>query len=107
MHFNWNASSDSVSGLFDPLKCSFSLRGKSIVLMMEYFRNAKTAIGQMLASEDSNAFGNPPMGMNGGGERFEMMIPGNKVGMIIGKGGENIRNMQESTGAKIVIIQVI
>lgn len=46
------------------------------------------------------------MGMNGGSERFELMVPGHKVGMIIGKGGENIRNMQESTGAKIVIIQV-
>jgi len=46
------------------------------------------------------------MAMNGGSERFEMMVPGHKVGMIIGKGGENIRNMQESTGAKIVIVQV-
>jgi len=70
------------------------------------FSNAKTAIGQMLASEDANSFGPPSMGMNGGGERFEMMVPGNKVGMIIGKGGENIRNMQESTGAKVVIVQV-
>jgi far upstream element-binding protein len=46
------------------------------------------------------------MGMNGGTERFEVMVPGHKVGMIIGKGGENIRNMQETTGAKIVIVQV-
>jgi len=74
--------------------------------MPQAIADAKAAIGQMLASEDSNAFGAPAMGgMNGGGERFEMMIPGNKVGMIIGKGGENIRNMQESTGAKIVIVQ--
>ena len=35
----------------------------------------------------------------------EMMIPGNLVARVIGKGGEVIKAMQEETGAKIVIIQ--
>ena len=35
----------------------------------------------------------------------EMMIPGNLVARVIGKGGEVIKAMQEESGAKIVIIQ--
>ena len=34
-----------------------------------------------------------------------MMIPGNKVGLVIGKGGETIKMLQEQTGAKMIIIQ--
>merc|ERR1719410_1338690 len=41
----------------------------------------------------------------GGGGNFEMMIPGNLVARVIGKGGEVIKALQEETGAKIVIIQ--
>ena len=37
---------------------------------------------------------------------FEMMVPGHKVGLIIGKAGETIKQLQEQSGAKIVIIQV-
>lgn len=33
------------------------------------------------------------------------MIPGPKVGLIIGKGGESIKQLQEKSGAKMVIIQ--
>jgi hypothetical protein len=41
-----------------------------------------------------------------GGGSFEMMIEGPLVARVIGKGGENIKRLQEETGAKIVIIQV-
>merc|ERR1719384_2416065 len=41
----------------------------------------------------------------GGGGMFEMMVPGHKVGLIIGKGGETIKQLQERSGAKIIIIQ--
>jgi len=43
-------------------------------------------------------------GMGGGGA-FEMMLEGPLVARVIGKGGENIKRLQEETGAKIVIIQ--
>merc|ERR1719150_2944577 len=43
-------------------------------------------------------------GMSGGG-CFEMLVPGHKVGLIIGKGGETIKQLQERSGAKIIIIQ--
>ncbi|XP_065212371.1 far upstream element-binding protein 3 isoform X1 [Planococcus citri] len=37
--------------------------------------------------------------------QIEMMVPGPKVGLIIGKGGETIKQLQEKSGAKMVIIQ--
>ncbi|XP_020695877.1 far upstream element-binding protein 1 [Dendrobium catenatum] len=39
-----------------------------------------------------------------GAEHFSMQVPNNKVGLIIGKGGENIKNMQATTGARIQVI---
>ncbi|TVU43739.1 hypothetical protein EJB05_10229 [Eragrostis curvula] len=39
-----------------------------------------------------------------GSEVFEMTIPDNKVGIIIGKGGESIRSMQGRSGARIQLI---
>ncbi|XP_021376155.1 far upstream element-binding protein 2-like isoform X2 [Mizuhopecten yessoensis] len=46
-----------------------------------------------------------PMGHNEGNTVVEMMIPGDKVGLIIGKGGENIKQMQERACVKMVMIQ--
>ncbi|XP_043462521.1 far upstream element-binding protein 1 isoform X1 [Leptopilina heterotoma] len=44
--------------------------------------------------------------MMGGHPGFvEIMIPGPKVGLIIGKGGETIKHLQEKSGAKMVVIQ--
>lgn len=37
--------------------------------------------------------------------QIEIMVPGPKVGLIIGKGGETIKQLQEKSGAKMVIIQ--
>lgn len=47
------------------------------------------------------------MNMGGPGARssMEIMIPGPKVGLIIGKGGETIKQLQEKSGAKMVVIQ--
>ncbi|OMO66933.1 hypothetical protein CCACVL1_20926 [Corchorus capsularis] len=39
-----------------------------------------------------------------GSEHFEMQIPNNKVGLVIGKGGETIKSMQARTGARIQVI---
>ncbi|KFK32529.1 hypothetical protein AALP_AA6G255200 [Arabis alpina] len=43
-------------------------------------------------------------GGQAGGEQFSMMIPNNKVGLVIGKGGETIKSMQAKTGARIQVI---
>lgn len=50
-----------------------------------------------------------PMNVGGaGGGRVithEMLIPGSKCGLVIGKGGETIKNLQEKAGVKMVMIQ--
>lgn len=69
---------------------------------------AKASIDRIIANEGSGPQRGPPgMGgpQGGGGGFFEMVVQGHKVGLIIGKGGETIKHLQESTGAKIVIIQ--
>lgn len=43
--------------------------------------------------------------MSDGTTTVEMMIPSSKVGLIIGKGGETIKNLQERAGVKMVMIQ--
>lgn len=63
---------------------------------------AKTMIERIIANETMKAMskvGQPPTHVH------EMMIPGNLVARVIGKGGEVIKAMQEESGAKIVIIQ--
>lgn len=47
----------------------------------------------------------PPPGPSGFPSYQEIMVPGSKVGLVIGKGGETIKMLQEKTGAKMVIIQ--
>lgn len=47
----------------------------------------------------------PPAGAGGFPPYQEIMVPGSKVGLVIGKGGETIKMLQEKTGAKMVIIQ--
>jgi len=67
---------------------------------------AKELINKVISNENDKAAmrGNLPTDTNCGG-LHEMMIPGNLVARIIGKGGEIIKALQEETGAKIVIIQ--
>lgn len=85
---------------------------------------ARAAIDRIIASEGTGpprgpggpggGMGGAPMGGGGGGMggghggpggMFEMSVPGHKVGLIIGKGGETIKQLQERSGAKIIIIQ--
>jgi len=89
---------------------------------------ARSAIERIIASEGSGPGGGPRGppggggggmgapgggmggpggggGGGGGGGMFEMNVPGHKVGLIIGKGGETIKQLQERSGAKIIIIQ--
>lgn len=50
---------------------------------------------------------NPGMGMGDGGSEksMEMQIPADKCGLIIGKGGETIKMLQQSLGVKMLLIQ--
>lgn len=71
--------------------------------MPSSIQQAKEAINKIIANEGTG--GAPGGGNRGGAGFFEMMVPGHKVGLVIGKGGEMIKQMQEQSGAKIVIIQ--
>merc|ERR1719376_73265 len=57
-------------------------------------------------SDRGSGGGRPGMGGGGGGgNQVVIGFPGDKVGLIIGKGGETVKQLQEQSGAKIVIIQ--
>ncbi|KAF2689187.1 hypothetical protein K458DRAFT_383847 [Lentithecium fluviatile CBS 122367] len=60
---------------------------------------------QQQRRDNSNPYGGGPGG--GGGERINdtIMVPSDAVGMIIGKGGETIKDMQATTGCKINVSQ--
>lgn len=49
----------------------------------------------------------PPREFSGGSDKINdaIYVPSDAVGMIIGKGGETIREMQNSTGCKINVAQ--
>ncbi|XP_026750749.1 far upstream element-binding protein 3 isoform X2 [Galleria mellonella] len=50
--------------------------------------------------------GMPPLPRGGGlAITEEVMLPGPKVGLIIGKNGKTIKQLQEQSGAKMVVIQ--
>ena len=49
---------------------------------------------------------NPPVyAPSGPMSMVEIMIPGSKAGLVIGKNGETIKQLQEENGVKMVLIQ--
>jgi far upstream element-binding protein len=44
-------------------------------------------------------------GRGGNIEVFEMRVPTNKCGLIIGKGGETIKRLGEQYGVKLIVVQ--
>ncbi|XP_054004511.1 far upstream element-binding protein 3 isoform X2 [Hylaeus anthracinus] len=73
-------------------------RAKELVLSIVNQRSRTEGIGDMnMSGNNSGMMGHPGF--------VEIMIPGPKVGLIIGKGGETIKQLQEKSGAKMVVIQ--
>ncbi|XP_059640484.1 uncharacterized protein LOC132282735 [Cornus florida] len=73
----------------------------------EQIAKAEQLINETLAEAETGGSGTVSRRLTGhqaGGEQFVMKIPNNKVGLVIGKGGETIKNMQASTGARIQVI---
>ncbi|XP_035209132.1 far upstream element-binding protein 1-like, partial [Stegodyphus dumicola] len=70
----------------------------------ESVQAVKDMINQIISKANS-PFPPEPGHIPDGQYVSEMMIPGPKVGLLIGKGGENIRNLQEKGGVKMVLIQ--
>jgi len=87
-------------------RVSTNSTGYALTGSLDAIALAKELINKVISNENDKAAmrGNLPTDTNCGG-LHEMMIPGNLVARIIGKGGEIIKALQEKTGAKIVIIQ--
>lgn len=65
------------------------------VIFLHLFRAVKEMINEIIRKANS-PFPPEPGHVPEGQYVTEMMIPGPKVGLLIGKGGENIRNLQVS-----------
>ncbi|CAL5435748.1 unnamed protein product [Camellia sinensis] len=68
---------------------------------------AEQLIHDVLSEAEAGASGLASRRVTGqlpGAEQFVMKIPNNKVGLVIGKGGETIKNMQARSGARIQVI---
>ncbi|XP_066592587.1 far upstream element-binding protein 3 isoform X1 [Prorops nasuta] len=73
-------------------------RAKELVLSIVNQRSRTEGVGELnISNTGSGMIGHPGF--------VEIMIPGPKVGLIIGKGGETIKQLQEKSGAKMVVIQ--
>ncbi|KAL4296645.1 hypothetical protein GQ457_12G021000 [Hibiscus cannabinus] len=81
-------------------------RPVELVGTAEQIAKAEQLINDVLAEAEAGGSGMVSRRMTGqaGSEHFEMKIPSNKVGLVIGKGGETIKSMQARTGARIQVI---
>ncbi|XP_043709009.1 far upstream element-binding protein 1-like [Telopea speciosissima] len=73
----------------------------------EQISRAEQLIKDVLAETDAGGSGssaNRGYPMQQGGEQVTMKVPNDRVALIIGKGGETIKNMQSRSGARIQII---
>ncbi|KAL3845706.1 hypothetical protein ACJIZ3_003109 [Penstemon smallii] len=86
-------------------------RPLELVGTIENINMAEKLIKGVIAEADAG--GSPSLVARGfstvqaasGGEQVEIQVPMEKVGLIIGKGGETIRNLQTRSGARIQLLQ--
>ncbi|KAI3468141.1 hypothetical protein Pfo_024804 [Paulownia fortunei] len=82
-------------------------RGVELMGTPDQVAKAEQLINDVLSEADTGGSGlvsRRLTGQQSGAEQFVMKIPNNKVGLVIGKGGETIKNMQARTGARIQVI---
>jgi len=65
----------------------------------------KSGIGRVSPSSNSGMVEPFHYAPNGQITSVELMIPGSKAGLVIGKSGETIKHLQEENGVKMVLIQ--
>ncbi|KAI9768600.1 MAG: hypothetical protein M1840_004797 [Geoglossum simile] len=107
-HVNIVGEAKSVNGL-RPVNLIGSVQAAAMAkeLIMEIVdSDTKSLANQGPSQRDAGrggGFGNYGGGGAGGGDRINdsIRVPAEAVGMIIGKGGETIKEMQNSTGCKI------
>ncbi|KAL0394157.1 UNVERIFIED_CONTAM: Far upstream element-binding protein 2 [Sesamum latifolium] len=82
-------------------------RGVELMGTPDQIAKAEQLINDVLSEADAGGSGvvsRRLAGQPSGTEQFVMKVANNKVGLVIGKGGETIRNMQAKTGARIQVI---
>ncbi|WOL09086.1 hypothetical protein Cni_G17839 [Canna indica] len=83
-------------------------RSVELVGTSEQIIRAEQLINDVLAEAEAGASGIITArkfgSVQAGAEQFQMKVPNNKVGLVIGKGGESIKNMQAKSGARIQVI---
>ncbi|CAA0806695.1 KH domain-containing protein [Striga hermonthica] len=82
-------------------------RAVEITGTQDQIAKAEKLINDILSEADTGGSGIISRrlgGQSAGADQFVMMVPNNKVGLVIGKGGETIKNMQARTGARIQVI---
>ncbi|KAK4422236.1 Far upstream element-binding protein 2 [Sesamum alatum] len=82
-------------------------RGVELMGTPDQIAKAEQLINDVLSEAEAGGSGivsRRLTGQQSGSEQFVMKIPNNKVGLVIGKGGETIKNMQARTGARIQVI---
>ncbi|KAI3956927.1 hypothetical protein MKX01_000961 [Papaver californicum] len=82
-------------------------RGVELTGTPDQINRAEQLINEALAEVDTEGgSGAAPRRFTGqpGAVQFQMKVANNKVGLVIGKGGETIKNMQASSGARIQVI---
>jgi len=65
----------------------------------------KRAIDEVLRRTPGYGGGGGGGDFQSGQQVFEMRLPGNKCGLVIGKGGETIKRLSEQYGVKLVVVQ--
>uniref|UniRef100_A0A915J1V6 K Homology domain-containing protein n=1 Tax=Romanomermis culicivorax TaxID=13658 RepID=A0A915J1V6_ROMCU len=90
-------------------RCLESIIEKSGGTLPPMKNGSSSSMNNNMVSSPTSGMGGGPASMNfpGGGKMvtIEMQIPGTKCGLIIGKGGETIKQLQEKAQVKMVMIQ--
>ncbi|XP_074464487.1 far upstream element-binding protein 3 isoform X16 [Larus michahellis] len=74
-----------------------------LLFLSPAFGQAKRLLGQIVdRCRNGPGFHND---VDGNSTIQEILIPASKVGLVIGKGGETIKQLQERTGVKMIMIQ--
>ncbi|XP_072971500.1 uncharacterized protein [Typha angustifolia] len=85
-----------------------STRPVELIGSLESINKAEQLIRDVIAEADAG--GSPALVARGfgtvqsGAEQTEIQVPNEKVGLVIGKGGETIKNLQTRSGARIQLI---
>ncbi|VDQ06457.1 unnamed protein product, partial [Trichobilharzia regenti] len=108
---NTNSSSARVVTTETAIPDRFVGLGQSQNLeVIQFYSYRKSHAKQMISDIIERAGKNgtpttPAFNATGSITTIEMMVPGLKAGLVIGKNGETIKNLQEENGVKMVLIQ--